>query len=172
MKKIIIAGNGGTGKSTLGRQLGEILKIPVTHLDPLTFKTGWIRVPEDEFRKKLFSVLDGDKWIVEGWSYHSTIKARLEAADTIIYLDYPVWFCYWNALKRHIQYTFRQNPYDPPDSWIWKKTIRMVKAMWMVHKVYEPELREMLKDYEDSKNVYVFKKRGDLKKFIKSLGNS
>lgn len=165
-KKIIILGNGGSGKSTLGEKLSKKLNIPVYHLDRLTFKTGWITVSEKEFVEALKNILAGEKWIVEGWSYNTTIPMRLDAADLIIYLEFNVWFCYWYALKRHIQYTFKQNPYDPPNSNIWKKTIRMIKAMWMVHKIYEPQLRNFLAKYTETKTIVRIKNRKELNLFI------
>lgn len=170
-KKIIILGNGGSGKSTLGEKLSKNLNIPVYHLDKLTFKTGWVTVNEKEFTEKLKNILAADKWIVEGWSYNSTIAMRLDAAELIIYLEFSVWLCYWYALKRHLQYTFKQNPYDPPHSNIWKKTIRMIKAMWIVHKIYEPQLREMLIQYEESKTIVRLHSRNEVNKFLnKDIG--
>mgnify|MGYP001232416390 FL=1 len=170
-KKIIILGNGGSGKSTLGEKFSKYLNIPVYHLDKLTFKTGWVTVNEKEFTGQLKKILLTDEWIIEGWSYNSTIPMRLSAADLIIYLELSVWLCYWYALKRHLQYTFKQNPYDPPHSNIWKKTIRMVKAMWIVHKIYEPQLRELLTNYTESKTIIRLHSRNELNEFLhKDIG--
>lgn len=168
MIRIIIIGNGGTGKSTLGERLSGILNINVTHLDIFTFKPGWIRVEESEFRKILQEKMSGENWIIEGWSYHSTLKERLDNATIIIYLKYNIVICYWNALLRHIKYSYRQNPYDPPDSPILKKTGRMVRAMWKVYREYEPELQIMLNGLEAQKKIYVFKSRKELQKFIET----
>lgn len=166
MQRIFIIGNGGTGKSTLGEKLGKILCKKVYHLDKLTFKPGWIRTEEEEFKKTLDKIISGESWIIEGWSYHSTLKKRLEAADVIIYLKFPVHICYLYALKRHISYSFRQNPYDPEDSPILFKTKKMIKAMWKVYKEYEPELNVMLNKME-KKNIIVFNKRVEVNEFIK-----
>jgi adenylate kinase family enzyme len=167
--KIIITGNGGTGKSTLGEELGKTLGLPVTHLDKLGYGKNWVRLDEIEHRKTLNAILNSNNWIVEGWSYQSTLKERMERADIIIYLAYPAWFSYMNAVKRHLQYTFRYNPYDPPESWIWKKTIKMFKAMNLVRKVYEPEFRKWLEEYKSRKTVFVITKRHELKKLTEEL---
>ncbi|MBS1493426.1 MAG: hypothetical protein JST55_07945 [Bacteroidetes bacterium] len=166
-KKIIILGNGGSGKSTLGDTLSNRLKIPVYHLDQLTFNSNWTAISEKEFIDKLKGILNTEQWIVEGWSFNSTIPMRADAADLIIYLEFNIWLCYWYALKRHLQYTFKQNPYDPPNSNIRKKTRRMIKAMWMVHKVYEPQLRELLKQYSESKKIIRVKNRKELNQIFK-----
>jgi len=167
-KKVIILGNGGTGKSTLADLLGRSLRLPVTHLDQMTVLPGWKVRPFDEFKRELTGVLQGPEWIVEGWSHHRTLGERLAASDTIIHLDYPIWFAYWSALTRHVRYSFRQNPYDPPNSPIWKKTRLMIKAMWRVYREYEPELRALLSEYSPGRFIYVFHSRGELNRWIRA----
>jgi len=169
MARIIIIGNGGTGKSTLGDKLSKILNIEVFHLDRMTFLPGWERVPEDEFRKTLDEVMQKENWIIEGWSYHTTLKHRLKEANVIIYLKFPIYVCYIYALERHIKYSYRQNPYDPDNSPILNKTFKMVKAMWKVYKEYEPEFQLMFEEIKDKKKVYVFGKRKDVNKFIEDI---
>ena len=51
MERIVIIGCGGAGKSTLARQLGEKLDIPVVHLDKLFWRPGWVQVSKEEFDK-------------------------------------------------------------------------------------------------------------------------
>ncbi len=164
--RILIVGNGGTGKSTLGDELGILLGIPVTHLDTLSWDKDWNRRDEKDFTKELSEILAGDKWIVEGWSFHSTMVMRIKAANHVFYLNYPLWFCYWNALKRHLKYAFRQNPYDPPGAWIWSKTGKMIRAMWLVHKKYQPELDKWLDKYGKDKSIHKFHSRKELKSFL------
>jgi len=156
MTRIIIIGNGGTGKSTLGDKLSRILNIEVFHLDKMTFLPGWERVPEEKFRNKLHEAMQKENWIIEGWSYHTTLKKRLEEASVIIYLKFPIYVCYIYALERHIKYSNRQNPYDPDNSPILNKTVKMVKAMWKVYKEYEPEFQLMLEEIKSKKEGFMF----------------
>ena len=48
MERIVIIGCGGAGKSTLARQLGKKLNIPVVHLDKLWWKPGWVESSREE----------------------------------------------------------------------------------------------------------------------------
>lgn len=168
MKKIVIIGNGGTGKSTLGSELSKALKIKVYHLDKMTYKPGWIRIDETDFKKDLDKIISSEEWIIEGWSYHSTLNQRLEAADTIIYLRFPVYVCYWYAFLRHVKYFYRQNEFDPDNSPILFKTRKMIKAMWLVYKKYEPELIEML-NIISNKRIIEFRKRKDVNTFLQKI---
>lgn len=164
LMRVLIIGNGGSGKSTLAHQLSNDTGLPAFHLDQYRMHPGWKIVPDDEFAETLKVLIAQEKWIIEGWSLHSTMRMRLERADLIIYLAYPFWFCLWNALKRHIKYLFRQNPFDPPRSLMIFKTRIMLKAMWKVYKVYEPDLRRILPEYS-GKCIIKLKSRQELSEY-------
>ena len=99
MRRIIIIGSPGSGKSTLSEKLSEKLCIPVTHLDKLWWKSGWVESTKEEFDQKLDAVLMEDKWIIDG-NYSRTLEKRLQRADTVIFLDYPTLTCLYRVFKR------------------------------------------------------------------------
>ena len=98
-KKIMIIGCPGSGKSTLSKQLGEILNLEVIHLDKIYWKPFWVNLTKEEFDKKLEEILKLDSFIIDG-NYHRTIKKRLEKSDLIIYLDYPTEICIQSYITR------------------------------------------------------------------------
>ncbi len=102
--KILIIGNGGTGKSTLAQKMGETLAIPVTYLDLVMWNKDWDRLSEKEFTKALANITCTQDWIIEGWGYHSTLFNRIEKADIIVYLQYPLAFCLKSVLERNKKY--------------------------------------------------------------------
>jgi adenylate kinase family enzyme len=53
MKRILIIGCGGAGKSTLARQLGDKLGLPVVHLDKLFWHPGWVESSKEEIDEKI-----------------------------------------------------------------------------------------------------------------------
>lgn len=99
MKRIAIIGSPGAGKSTLAWQLGEILGLPVFHLDRLFWKPGWIPSPKSLWIAMQSTLVTRDSWIIDG-NYGSTLHIRVEAADTIIFLDFPRYICLGQAVKR------------------------------------------------------------------------
>ena len=99
MERIIIIGCGGAGKSTLARQLGEKLDIPVVHLDALFWKPGWVEETAEEFDRKLAKELEKPKWIMDG-NFNRTIPQRVAKCDTIIYLDFSRFACIRGVIKR------------------------------------------------------------------------
>ena len=87
MERIMIIGCGGAGKSTLARQLGEKLDLPVVHLDKLFWRPGWEHISREEFDRLHREALAQEKWIIDG-NYDRTMGERVKYCDTIIYLDF------------------------------------------------------------------------------------
>ena len=99
MERIVIIGCGGAGKSTLARQLGEKLQIPVVHLDKLFWRPGWVQVPPEEFDALHRAELAKERWIMDG-NFDRTMEERVARCDTVIYLDFSRMACLMGVLKR------------------------------------------------------------------------
>lgn len=109
MKRVLIIGSSGSGKSTLARQLGATLELPVIHLDRHYWHPGWVGTPSDEWERIVGQMVQRDAWVMDG-NYRGTLEVRLEAADSVVFLDLPPWICAMRALKRRIQYRNRPRP--------------------------------------------------------------
>ena len=111
IKRVAVIGCIGAGKSTLARALGEILGLPVVHLDRLWWQDGHYRItgPEtvmsrtmdsDAFRQRQRELAREEAWIIDG-GYIPDLDIRLARADTVVFLDLPRRVCLWRLLKRH-----------------------------------------------------------------------
>ncbi len=100
MEKIVIIGSPGSGKSTLARKLGRKLHIQVVHLDRKFWLPGWIEKPRDLRIEILEKIVREKQWIIEG-TYLGSSEPRLNAADTIIFLDIGPATCLQRIIKRH-----------------------------------------------------------------------
>jgi adenylate kinase family enzyme len=99
MRRILIIGPCGSGKSTLARKLGLMLNLPVFHMDQLNWQPGWVESSKDEIRTKLAAITATDSWLIDG-NYGGTLAERLERADTVVYLDFPILLCVTRMLRR------------------------------------------------------------------------
>ncbi|MDQ2948801.1 MAG: AAA family ATPase [Acidobacteriota bacterium] len=102
MRRIVILGSAGAGKSTLARCLGERLGIPVIHLDALNWEPGWESLPIQTFRSRLNEATSGDAWISDGNYAIHTFDLRLPRADLVIWVERPAWHCIWRVFRRVI----------------------------------------------------------------------
>jgi adenylate kinase family enzyme len=99
MKRILVIGCCGAGKSTFSKELSAKLNLPLVQLDRLLFKPGWIEQEALVFAELLQTELERDEWIIDG-NYLNYLPLRLEYADTVILLDLNRWICTWRVLKR------------------------------------------------------------------------
>ena len=103
MDRIAIIGCGGSGKSTVARQLGTLLNLPVTHLDAMYYDTAWNPLPQDQFAALQHDLVAADQWIIDG-NHASTLPIRLTRATTVIFLDLPARTCLWGIAQRRLRY--------------------------------------------------------------------
>lgn len=92
MKKIMVIGCPGSGKSTFSRELSKQTGIPLYHLDMMYWNPDKTIVDKSVFRERLAKAISQEKWIIDG-NYGSTLELRMEACDTVIFLDYPLEVC-------------------------------------------------------------------------------
>ena len=109
MQRVLVIGPCGAGKSTLAAELGQQLKLPVFHMDQLNWQPGWVESGEDEIREKLAEIVVTDRWLIDG-TYGGTLTERLDRADTVVYLDYPIRLCVVRLLRRIWTYRGRTRP--------------------------------------------------------------
>jgi adenylate kinase family enzyme len=100
-QRIQILGNSGGGKSTLARQIGNALDLPVIHLDRYFWNPGWVPTPLPEFDARVLELAKTDCWVIDG-NYSRTLPARIERADLIIWIDISRPHALWRVAQRAI----------------------------------------------------------------------
>lgn len=165
MRKIVIIGSGGAGKSTFARQLGKKLSINVFHLDSLLWKPNWEVVPKMDQIKIQNELVKKEEWIIDG-NYGGTMDLRINAADTIIFLDMPRLVCIYRALKRFIQYKNKTRP-DMREGCEEKFDLQFLKWIWFYPKTKKPLILNRLQKVSSGKDVVILKSSREVKRFIK-----
>lgn len=166
MERILIIGCGGAGKSTLARQLGEKLNLPVVHLDKLFWKPGWVEESQDEFDRKLALELEKPRWIIDG-NFNRTMPQRLEKCDTLIYLDFSRWTCLLGVVKRIVTTYGTVRP-DMGEGCPERIDLEFLKWVWKYNKDKRQRNYRLLDETTHAEKI-VLKNRRMVKQFLNNL---
>ena len=152
MKKIIVLGCPGSGKSTFARKLRDITGLPLYYLDRIWHKPDRTNVSREEFDAALGEILAQDGWIIDG-NYNRTIEPRLAACDTAFLLDYPTEVCLAGAAARvgqvREEMPWTEDALDPE----FAQYIRDFAAQQL------PRVYELLAQYSEGRKIVVFHTR-------------
>jgi adenylate kinase family enzyme len=110
MRRAVILGCSGAGKSTFARALGAKLGVPVVHLDALFRCPGWVEPEPAAFRAAVAAAVAGDAWVTDGNFANRTFDLRLPRADAVIFLHQPRWLCVFRILWRWLTAFGRRRP--------------------------------------------------------------
>ena len=165
MRRIIIIGCGGAGKSMLAVKLGKKLNIPVVHLDRLSWRAGWQNVSRDEFDSRLLEELARPEWIIDG-NYYRTLPWCLELCDCAVYLDYPRIVCLWGVISRVVRNHGRTRP-DMADGCPERMDGEFLKWIWDYNRNFRTKLYDMLNS--SGKRVVVLKSRREAQRLLDIL---
>ena len=167
MKRVMIIGCGGAGKSTFARKLGEKTGLPIVHLDQIWWEPGnWQHLEQAEFDARLMAELQKPRWILDG-NFNRTMELRLGYCDTVIYLDYPRLVCLKNWIGRVIKNWGRHRP-DMTEGCNERLDLEMAKWIWNFNKTNRLRYHEILSRAE-GKNVIILKSRRQTRKFLNTL---
>lgn len=159
MKKVIVIGSPGAGKSTFARKLRDATNLLLYYLDMLWHKSDRTTISETEFDQQLDLLLKKDRWIIDG-NYQRTLERRVKACDTVFLLDYPLAVCLSGAESR-----IGQAREDMP----WQETdFDPEFKQWIIdfEKDQLPYIYQLLDRYQDSKEVVIFKTRAESEEYF------
>jgi adenylate kinase family enzyme len=164
MRKILVIGSGGAGKSVLAARLGELLQIEVLHLDKFYWHPGWMETPKAEWLKTVEELLKRDAWIMDG-NYSGTLDMRLEACDTVIFLDPGRMLCLWRVLKRIVMYRNGRRP-DMAEGCREKFSLKFVLWVWEYSRRTRPKVIKKLKLKAETKKIVWLRTASEVEEFL------
>jgi adenylate kinase family enzyme len=109
LTRILIYGVTGSGKTTLAAKLSAKTGLPWHSVDDLTYEANWTPVADDEQRRRIASICEGDAWIIDT-AYGKWIDVPLARAEIIIALDYARAVSFSRLLIRTLGRLIDQRP--------------------------------------------------------------
>ena len=161
MKKVIVIGCCGSGKSTFSRHLHACTRIPLFHLDQLNWNADKTTIEKTVFLKRVREVTQKDTWIIDG-NYGSSMEMRMQACDTVFFLDYPVDICIQGIYDR-----VGKVRTDMP--WVEDEVDEdLIKFVKNYEKEDRPEVLNLLSKYK-GKDIRIFHTRKEASAYLESL---
>lgn len=158
MKRIMVIGCPGSGKSTFSRELHRVTGLPLYHLDMMYWNADKTTVEKAVFHRRLAETVALNEWIIDG-NYGSTMEMRMAACDTVIFLDYPTELCLAGIRER-------QGKARDDMPWVEEKDDEEFLAfVESYHSESRPTVLKLLEAHAD-KNIYMFHDRSEADTFL------
>jgi adenylate kinase family enzyme len=101
LRRWMVVGSGGAGKTRLSLALGQALDLPVLHLDRHYWNAGWTPTSDDDWDAAVTALAAREAWVIDG-NYSRTLHLRLMRAQAVILLDPPPLQCPAGVVRRSI----------------------------------------------------------------------
>ena len=175
-RRIVVWGATGSGKTTLARNLGDLLGLEVIELDAIRHARSWDSTDWDDFRDQLTTLLSNSAngWVCDG-SYSQISATYLSRADTLIWLHLPWRVSFWRLLKRTIRRArtgeFLYTKAGPRESWRLSFASKRSILWWSIshHRTGIKTVRERLSNLPESVPVYEFRSAREMNALLKEL---
>jgi adenylate kinase family enzyme len=170
MKRILVIGSGGSGKSTFATRLGQLLDLEVDHLDKFYWRAGWVEPPREEWLQTVTELINRDSWIIDG-NYGGTLDVRIQRCDTIVFLDLPRVLCVWRILKRNLRYRRGGRP-DMAEGCREKLDLKFVSWVWNYSRRSRPRVVQLIREHEDGKRIVWLRSKAEVRRFLSEQASS
>ena len=162
MERIAIIGCGGSGKSRLAHALGAALGITPVHLDGLYYDRDWRPLDKAQFADLQRELVAAPRWIIDG-NYASSLPIRLQAADTVIFLDLPARTCLRGIMGRRLRHGGGQHDaigvYD-------RITWTFLRYVAGYRRQMAPRVRQLIADHAGDAQVVVLRSRRAVRRYL------
>jgi adenylate kinase family enzyme len=101
MRRVLVMGSSGSGKSTFAQRLANLVGVRFVSLDALYWQPGWQPSEPEPFARRVAEAANGSGWVMDG-NYISSgaSELRRRLADTVIWFDLPRYLCMTGIMKR------------------------------------------------------------------------
>lgn len=166
MKRVLVIGSCGAGKSTFSKRLYKITGLELIHLDKFYHQPNWGEPEEGEWLEKVEKMIQRKTWIIDG-NYGGTMELRMQRADTVIWLDFSRTVCTWRVLKRIYKYRNKPRP-DMAEGCDERFDWDFIKYTWNFPRDKNPAIIARLKKYKNLK-IFRLKSNREVEEFFGNL---
>ncbi|SCL21650.1 Adenylate kinase [Micromonospora rhizosphaerae] len=167
MRRILIVGSAGAGKSTLAREVARRLDLPLIHLDRHYWRPGWVPADEALFRAEVAELAAGPAWVMDG-NYQATFDLRLSRADLLVLCDPPRLLCLVRVLRRRWAHRATLRP-DLPAGCPEQIDLEFLRYVWRYPRRSRPRVFAALRKHAPDLPVVRLRGRADVRRWLGAL---
>jgi adenylate kinase family enzyme len=138
LRRVMVVGCAGAGKTTLARRLAHELGLPAISLDFHFWRPGWQIPGREAWREQTVALAALPAWVMDG-NYSSTYDVRMPRAQYLIWLDYPRATGLRRVLLRTIQGYGRARP-DLPEGCPERFDLAFLRHVWNFPRQHRPRI--------------------------------
>ena len=109
MKRILIIGTSGTGKSTLAQHVAKSLGLPFIASDHFYWEPRWRVAASEKVHQQLREFIHQEAWVVDG-NFDDEHEFVWQQADCIIWLDYSLLTIIRQLVSRNFRWWITRQP--------------------------------------------------------------
>ena len=167
MRKVLVIGSGGAGKTTLAKCLAQRLNIDLIHLDSIYWKPGWVETPKADWARTVQELIERQAWIIDG-NYSGTLDVRIRACDTVVFLDMPRLVCLWRVAKRALLNWNRKRP-EMAEDCREKFNLEFMLWIWGYPGRTRPKVQALLRENSQNKKIVLLRSQREVQEFLAGL---
>lgn len=168
MKRVLVIGSGGSGKSTFSRRLREVTGLKLVHLDKLYWKPNWTETPKEEWRNIVAEIIKEDEWILDG-NFGGTMEMRMDRCDTVITLDTSRYVCVYRAVWRVANFRTSDDRPDMAEGCDERFDWDFIKWIWNYQNDSGLRVEALIEKFKDKKEIIRIRSNRGAKKFFAGL---
>lgn len=167
MQRVLVVGPGGAGKSTFAVRLGQRTGLPVVHLDRVYWRAGWVEPERTAWDAEIARLVSGERWILDG-NFGGTLERRIDACDTVVFLDFPRLLCLWRVLRRRLWHPARARA-DMAPGCHERLTLDFLWWIWTYPERRRPALLRRLRALRPGQRAVVLRSDAQAERFLESV---
>jgi adenylate kinase family enzyme len=169
VKRVVVTGPAGAGKSRLAGELGRLLGIRVLHLDTLFWKPGWVPTPIDEWEALQRRELAGGEWVADA-QYDDILPEWFEAADTVVFVDASALRCFWRVSRRRFdRHSSAGVPAGTKPGAAHRALLKFLRNQWRYRTRVRRKLLAELARERDGRRVVVVRRSADAAELLAGM---